>query len=780
MDALGRVVRAGARRVRLRRVLSGLMVGAVAGSCVGLGAVLIGRGILAVGSDAALGLGVAPIFVGALAGLGHAVVGLRRVNARLQAATEIDHHLGLKDALGSAVAFSERTRAGRAGPASAFAMKAIEDAERVASRLEARRVGLAVPCWSRWQTRRLWGTLGVAALACGAALLLPPGIVPTTLRQAGLWPGGSAPGPSPERELINATAAELERLRQALEQLQQERPAGPGDMALSEQIAELQRELEAGLRTPESARQEAAARLEEQARAMERELRANQRAADELRARLAAMSASPGPAQPEDRPDPAAFSAANAASQLAEALRAADTAAAAEAARKLQEALDRAPERDRLAAAEELRRLADALEQAGRDRAGSESPGSAEPGAPDQVKQVLESAGRPPEHSSREASTTDPESLQRSLEEAGLDPEAARRLAERAARENERREIQRRADERQRELAERLRDAAREAQPPRDEGRGNGAAPQPAQPSPRSPGSGPESAPSPSAEPSSSGEPVARPEGQPAPSAQPQDSAPRPGQTTPQPSPALPDQTPPDGQPPTPPRGKDESGIKRLQEALERLDSERTPQGSDLARDPGQGGDPQGHSQDTGSPGPSGVEPGMSDEGQPGRDGSGTRALRDLADRISGRRSPPPDQGDARGASEGLPPMSRLPGGVGTEPRTRPQGDGATVEQATGTRVLDARDRTRPLDGRERIAAEWLGPPSDRPDAPRGPGARAILRDAAESARRSIEEGVVPSRFDGPMRAFFDRLSRQVPAGTEAPPAPGPGRGASE
>jgi hypothetical protein len=723
-------------------VLSGLTVGTLAGSCVGLGLVLIGRGILAHGSDVALGLALAPLVVGAVTGAVHAVVRLRKDNTRLKAAAEIDHHLGLNDALGSAVAFSEATRTGLGTLTSAFTTKAIEDAERVASRLEARRIGLAVPFWSRRENQRLWFTGAAAALACGAALLLPPGFVPSTIRQLGLWSGVTPGTHVPEQELVSAASAELEQLRQALEQMQLENPAPPvtpGDVPLSEQIAELKRELEAGLRTPESARQEAAARLEEQARAMERELRANQRAADELRARLAAMASSPDSAKPEVTPGPDTLPAMDAASQLAEALRAADTAAAAEAARQLQAALDRASERDRLSAADELRRLADELERAGQARTQSDAPGpteapgqTAEPSAPDQVKQTLERAGRTPEQALREASTSDPESLQRSLEEAGLDPEAARRLAERAARENERREIQRLADERQRDLADRLRDAAREAQQPRQARNGDDSATQPTQSSPQSPGQeesqSPASRPS---EPSSSGEPA--------------------------------------------PQRQGESAIERLQETLERLDSEGGSPGSAASRpDPGQGQDPQGQTQSTRSQGPSGVEPGMSDEGQTGRDGSGTRALRDMADRISGRRSPAQEQTDARGATEGLPPMSRAPGGVGTEPRARPQGDGATVEQATGTRVLDARDRARQLDGRERIAAEWLGPPSDRPDAPRGPGARAILRDAAESARRSVEEGVVPSRFDGPMRTFFDRLSRNVPPGTEPSPAPSP------
>ncbi len=741
MDALGRVVRVGTRRFRLRRVLSGLTVGALAGSCVGLGLVLIGRGILTHGSDVALGLALAPIVIGAVTGAVHAVIRLRRDNTRLKAAAEIDHHLGLNDALGSAVAFSEAPRTERGTQAPAFTTKAIEDAERVASRLEARRIGLAVPFWSRRENQRLWVTGAAAALACGAALLLPPGFVPSTIRQLGLWPGVTPGTHVPEQELVSAASAELEQLRQALEQMQRETPTPPvtpGDVALSEQIAELQRELEAGIRTPESARQEAAARLEEQARAMERELRANQRAGDELRARLAAMASSPDSAQPKVTPDPATLPAVDAASQLAEALRAADTAAAAEAARQLQAAMDRASERDRLSAADELRRLADEIERAGQGRTQSDGPGrteppgqTAEPSAPDQVKQTLERAGRTPEQASQEATTSDPESLQRSLEEAGLDPEAARRLAERAARENERSAIERRADERQRELADRLRDAAREAQQPRADRNGDDSATQPTQTSPQSPSQESQGAASRPSEPSSSGEPA--------------------------------------------PQRQGESAIERLQETLERLDSECASPGSQPSRsDSGQGRDSQGDSQSTGSPGPSGVGPGMSDEGQPGRDGSGTRALREMADRISGRRSPAQEQSDARGATDGLPPMSRAPGGVGTEPRARPQGDGTTVEQATGTRVLDARDPARQLDGRERIAAEWLGPPSDRPDAPRGPGAQAILRDAAESARRSVEEGVVPSRFDGPMRTFFDRLSRKVPPGTEPPPAPSP------
>jgi len=264
-----------------------------------------------------------------------------RHRSPLAGATRIDEALGLKDRISSAVEFGEAQ--------DPFVRFAIADAERVAAQADVRR---AVPV----RADRLWTVWPVlGAVAVGAALMMP--LVPRNGRGA-VDPAEVAR----TRESLSLAAAELQEQVEGFVE-----PEAAQQDAI-DRMREIERELAAGLRTPEEAATEASAVVEDAAERLETQAQAERERA--LRERL-------------DRIEPEEVGAAAA---LAEALREGDLAGATEALRDMARRSGAASEAERQALADDLRRLAAQLRPEADSADGAEDTGTpsgedpAEPG----------------------------------------------------------------------------------------------------------------------------------------------------------------------------------------------------------------------------------------------------------------------------------------------------------------------------------------------------------------------------------------------------------------
>jgi hypothetical protein len=166
------------------------------------------------------------------------------------------------------------------------------------------------------------------------------------------------------------------------------------------------------------------------------------------------------------------------------------------------------------------------------------------------------------------------------------------------------------------------------------------------------------------------------------------------------------------------------------------------------------------------------------------------KLARELAQRSGDRSNPPrvgrppagPDgTGDgplpAAGGSKGQPDM---PGTSARGLADRPMpGRPETAPSANSgeSRTPRPRDIAPAGPGRDRVVAEWFSggapaAPGGEPDAASG-----VIRQAAESAQRAVEDRTVPQRFDQLIRAYFRRLPQDLglprPPGENAAPSSG-------
>ena len=173
----------------------------------------------------------------------------------------------------------------------------------------------------------------------------------------------------------------------------------------------------------------------------------------------------------------------------------------------------------------------------------------------------------------------------------------------------------------------------------------------------------------------------------------------------------------------------------------------------------------------------------------------------------TGSHGPSPSAGADAPGGDGPGRADRASGGAGGTPfgerRGTQQGPGDRAAAEWRSEPVDARehasdDARRPAE--EQVIAEWFTPPRVRPAASGAPDAGGAesadssmeegglpapvaerLEQAAEQARRAVEDGAVSSRYERLLRKYFERLPQRVrehraggaPAGAPdaAPPA---------
>jgi hypothetical protein len=326
----------------------------------------------------------------------------------VRAALEVDARLGLKSMLSNALELGAS-----GGP---FAEWSVEAGEQAAVTAQVERV---IPV--RWDWK--WGAWPVVAAGAVAAAAYLPEVN---------W--------SPARPAVPQTVqreAAIEQVQQAAEVIRQLEEGRGQPLASPQQLAaleELERELREGKVDPRKAREEAAAKLVESARRAEAEARIAETAAERSRDHLAQAAAN------------RAASGGAVDSPLSRALRRGDLGSAAEVSDELARQLAEMPEAERERLAAEFEELARALEAAEGPR--GDSGGN-------------EGVDRPTAESETEGAARSAESPERSPEPG---------IGEREATDEVRAKEE--AERRVREVAESLKEAAKELrgerEPPRD------------------------------------------------------------------------------------------------------------------------------------------------------------------------------------------------------------------------------------------------------------------------------------------------------------------------
>jgi hypothetical protein len=420
MEAIHRVARHAVRRTTL-----GVFV-------LWLGRALLGASVLALAAalaERALGpwwdWWWPPAIAAALALTGAAAWALARRPSPIEATARVDHALGLKDRLGSALALWERR------DDDPFVAIAARDAAGLAPKV---RVRQAIPL--RWGGAWWWWPPAAGA-AVGVAIFVPP------LGLLGPDPD-AAQGPTVLE--VQAAEQELERTQDRLAQsLDAALDPDIADLAPEESLEKIRDNVVSGQLDPDEGRAEAASVLDEIAEQLDRSAEQAAREQDALREAFSGM-------------DTDGDASSGALDELAAAMRELDAQAATEALDNLERQLQELPEAEREQLAAELERMAADLERAAqqaeqrareqRERAEREL---AERGLEDQADQLT--------------SQTDPDQLEQQLEETGANEQTARDLAERLAQQNAERQAQENAAEQARDTSDALRESAEQAQP---------------------------------------------------------------------------------------------------------------------------------------------------------------------------------------------------------------------------------------------------------------------------------------------------------------------------
>ncbi len=679
----------------------------------------------------------------------------------IEAAVEVDRSLGLKDKISSAM-----TLASGPGAGGEFVAWAVRDAEEAARAVELSRV---MPLKADWT----WAAWPLVSAACIAGALFVPAMD---------WSRRGAPMPVRAASEEQATQLVAEAVREARETI----GASPGDVATAAELRtleELQRELTTGKADPDSAITKAASELDGIAERMEAAAAQREREIDGLKSRLAAAGGDEGATPGEE-------------SALSEALKRGDLQAASEAARTAADDAETwTPER-REEFARELERLAEKL----KEKEASEAPGEQAPADPkrlsEQTEQDLRDQGVDPDVARKLAERTTEREIREELEQSGVEPEAARRLAERIAEENREREAEQGAEERSKELARSLEDAARELREPaggKDEPPGDQKPPgdqeppkgqQP--PTGQEPPDGREQPQGQEPSGQQGAEPGKRPE-----SGQPKGSEQGKGEE-PAPSGQQPGEQKPGTEPGQQP-GEQKPGTEPGQQPGAQPDQGTKPGGQQPpaeggTREPGQEPGATGNEQRGREPG---TEPGSEErtgtgnENQEGGEGAGAdpdakgmKGLKRTIERIAESERDPakrretaeklrrqaqdlydkatPEEreslrrwAEAAGKEQGRP-------GAGAGPRAEFRQEPVDARRSPDERAKDA----------ERVVAQWF---SDQPAERDGRTGRSpmeeALQEATQGAERAIEQQVVPDRYSELVRRVFRRYGQR----TESP-----------
>lgn len=341
-----RVSNAARFRATLRRGIEAGAIGAAAGACVGIAAVMLDRlGVLSTVFDAmagdasgvfvrtALGVGI-PAGIGIVAGVAHAIW---TRGTLLEAARRVDEACGLHDRLGSAVAMS-----GARGSDPAMIALVMAESERVASGVSVSRAIAVVP------RSRAWA--GPVAIASTALLAW---VLPATISFDAI--SGKKPVADASKSAVaEATVGEVKQVAETVASNAAEMN-DPRLARIGREIEEMQRELDgAGITrnrdvAPAETLARAADKAQQAAAAMDEASQRRQSDSDEVRMALAesaeGIASSPAGEQ-------------SAASEMARALADGDVAQAAAATKELATQAETMSDADRARAARDLADLA--------------------------------------------------------------------------------------------------------------------------------------------------------------------------------------------------------------------------------------------------------------------------------------------------------------------------------------------------------------------------------------------------------------------------------------
>ncbi|PHQ79784.1 MAG: hypothetical protein COB69_07270 [Phycisphaera sp.] len=649
---------------------------------------------------------------------------------RLHAASALDDVAGTHDALGSSLAIAGR------GIQSGFERLSVEQGEAAAER--------AVPN-------------DVARIRFGASALYGAGCVALAGLLAAFAPmrtsEPSGPQPIVRVQTPEAVSEASEKLAEAREVIEAAASVGQASDKELEAIAELERELEDGLRDPEDAVAAAAQTLEQAADNAAERAAQERLEADAVRDRLRSI-------------DSEQFEAVR---ELAEDLSAGDFESAAEKAESLLEQMRADPEQAEQIA-DELRELAEQIE---RDR---------------EIPQTDQDSTQESEESPTE------EEFREQLEREGVPPEEAERLAEDYQRDQTQQqaeeESQERGQDRADELAEELRQAADRADehPSEPEDANQEDAGDQGKQQPDADDSGQEQPQEQQGDQEQQGsdqgnEPGAEPSNQPS---------------------DTPETQPGDTQGEQQERNQDgeQNGTDQQQGEGSEEGADKTPQpGQAEGQDEGESAEPSPGG-DQGQPTPG--QPGAQPDGQPG-DQPGGGPSQDNVGEPGGSGQEQPDQvgipggtGEGEGAKRGLGDVLRenamqeqsAEDAESAAERFREQAD-----RLTGSGLGDPLDElaqlppNSPWDGptefvdarhedaaesaqNERTIAEWFNPGNAQTgdDSIGEVGPQQAVRQAEERAQRAIEQQTVPRRHADVIKRVFDRLAKQAQAAQPAPP----------
>lgn len=751
----------------------------------------IGRG-LALGGVAALAIvGVVKLvpigvawWIPALAAITVGTIfGVLRVGvgrwSDLRGAHALDRALGLRDRLGTAMALD----AGLTADDAVLELIA-QESERVAADARPDRA-VAVRFGRSWAIAAV--ALGVAA---GVGFFVP-------VRGAGRAEATAAQREQERQEVSREVNSAIEAIEESLAQELDESGVSQEELA---SLEELRAELEAGAIEPEDAAAESAAALERAAdeldRAGERDTMADQRLRDQL------ADAAPGDSEWDEAPEPL--------DALREAFESGDLERARDAARELMESADRLSPEDRERLARELEELADAIEPDPAGTGGEQQPFGEDP-------RTQRSATEPGERGPSDAGAEREQGVEDradQLEREGMDPATAREQAEREQRQREQRQAEQDAREDRQRLADGARESAeqirRERQPSENPGTGEQEQRPSGEPTPsgqRDPSStdgnepqqGPESGEGEQPrreggqDPNDQTQPGATPrqgdESNPGESQQGAEerNGEQPGAGTPEPGGEQGDQgerqpgqsgEQSDAQQPGETPQSEENGTGdgqregARQEPGENGAPSQRPAGEGAGRTP-QGGDQRGTPDGQRPPGESRerLDEALDDlserreRGQQRRDGA--RRLRERADETLGR-DPGEGAGDERDRSGGSDQMPRsgggdrepddplgASGGAGSQDPAGPEQEPGTAPSATEPADFRRGDNNDADGG---IVSDWYDPDKPMPEGVGRADAARRMRDAADSARRAVEQQRVPRKYRDLIRRVYERM----------------------
>ncbi len=415
-----------ARRARRRRLTADLLArlgaGLTVGAAVGLLAVVADRA-LAMGLDWRVLLG-APAAVAVFWALATA---WRERPGASESASVVDHALGLRDRLGSAIELTARR------DEDPFVMLLDQQADDAARRADVRRA-TPIALTRSWL---LWPVLGAMGLA--AALFMPMLDLLGEKEEQRL---------AAERQAARQEAAE--QIAQAAEALTDpDRAEGAPDPAaaeaarLEEMVEQITAELTRGEKDADEALADAAGEMDKAAEALEQEAQEAQAEQDALRQMLAQ-------AAQENM------------SEFEDALQAGDMEAALSALQEMAEALSKMSKEEREAMAQSLEALSERLAEAAQGEDGEQSAEQAQ----QENEQALKDQGLSAEDAQRLAGGTDQESLAEALQKMGVEAETAQRMAEQIAQRNQDAQSQQSASRRAEQMSEALRQMAQQCENP--------------------------------------------------------------------------------------------------------------------------------------------------------------------------------------------------------------------------------------------------------------------------------------------------------------------------